>query len=69
MTHNQILQRVWGSEYFGDVQLLRATMRSLRCKLGDDASEPRHIFTDPQSVPYGQGRDPSTGGLLPAGRR
>ena len=30
MTHNQILQRIWGLEYFGDVQLLRATVRNLR---------------------------------------
>ena len=48
MTHGQILQRVWGSEYFGDVQLLRATMRNLRLKLGDDANEPRYIFTEPR---------------------
>ena len=48
MTHDQILQRVWGSEYFGDVQLLRATMRNLRRKLGDDANEPRYIFTEPR---------------------
>ena len=47
MTHDQILQRVWGSEYFDDVQLLRATMRNLRRKLGDDANEPRCIFTEP----------------------
>ena len=48
MTHDQILQRVWGSEYFGDVQLLRATMRNLRRKLGDDAKEPSYIFTEPR---------------------
>ena len=48
MTHDQILQRVWGSEYFGDVQLLRATMRNLRRKLGDDASNPKYIYTEPR---------------------
>ena len=48
MTHDQILQRVWGSEYFGDVQLLRATMRNLRRKLGDNVSDPSYIFTEPR---------------------
>ena len=48
MTHDQILQRVWGSEYSGDIQLLRATMRNLRRKLGDDANNPEYIFTEPR---------------------
>ena len=47
LTHDQILQRVWGSMYSSDVQLVRATMRNLRRKLGDDARKPRYIFTDP----------------------
>ena len=48
MTHDQILQRVWGSGYSGSVQLLRATMRNLRHKLGDDANNPQYIFTEPR---------------------
>ncbi len=48
MTHDQIMQRVWGPVYFGDVQNLRATMRNLRHKLGDDAKIPRYIFTEPR---------------------
>ena len=47
-THDQILQRVWGSGYSGSVQLLRATMRNLRHKLGDDANNPQYIFTEPR---------------------
>ena len=47
MTHDQILQRVWGSRYSSDVQLVRATMRNLRRKLGDDARKSRYIFTEP----------------------
>ncbi len=47
LTHDQILQKVWGLEYSGDVQLVRATMRNLRRKLGDDARRPRYIFTEP----------------------
>ena len=46
MTHDQILQRVWGLGYSGDVQLLRATVRNLRSKLGDSAHNPSYIFTE-----------------------
>ena len=48
LTHGQILERVWGATYTGDVQLLRATMRNLRRKLGDDANVPKYIFTEPR---------------------
>ena len=39
---------VWGSEYSGDGELLRATVKNLRRKLGDDASEPIYFFTEPR---------------------
>jgi len=42
------LQRVWGWEYSGDVDLLRSTVKNLRRKLGDDANDPRYIFTEPR---------------------
>ena len=48
LTHDQVLQRVWGSGYSGDVQLLRAFIRNLRHKLGDDADDPRYIYTEPR---------------------
>jgi len=48
LTHDQILQRVWGPEYSGESQLVRAFIRNLRRKLGDDANNPRYIFTEPQ---------------------
>ena len=48
LTHDQILQRVWGPEYSGESQLVRAFIRNLRRKLGDDAQNPRFIFTEPQ---------------------
>ncbi len=48
MTHDQILERVWGLEFAGDVQLLRATLRNLRRKLGDNATNPKYIFTEPR---------------------
>ena len=48
LTHDQILQRVWGWEYSGDVDLLRSTVKNLRRKLGDDAKDPKYIFTEPR---------------------
>ena len=49
LTHEQILQRVWGAEYTGDEShLLRGIVGRLRRKLGDDANEPSYIFTEPR---------------------
>ena len=48
MTHDQILRRVWGRDYSGESQLLRATVKNLRRKLSDDANDPRYIFTQPR---------------------
>ena len=49
LTHDQILQRVWGKGYSGDDgQLLRVFVAKLRRKLGDDAHDPRYIITVPR---------------------
>ena len=48
LTRDQILKRVWGSEYSGEGDLLRSTIKNLRRKLGDDANDPRYIFTEPR---------------------
>ena len=48
LTHDQILERVWGPEYSGENELLRSAVRNLRRKLGDDAADPRYIFTEPR---------------------
>jgi DNA-binding response OmpR family regulator len=45
MTHDQILQLVWGQEYCGETELVRSMVRRLRSKLGDNAQNPRYIFT------------------------
>ena len=45
LTQDTLLQRVWGSEYVGEAQLLRAYVKSVRRKLGDDARKPRFILT------------------------
>ncbi len=46
LTHDQLLQRVWGAEYEGEPGLLRSFIVLLRRKLGDDARDPRYIFTE-----------------------
>ena len=48
LTRDQILRRVWGSDYSGERDLLRAAVKNLRRKLGDDANDPRYIFTEPR---------------------
>ncbi len=48
MTHRQLLQRVWGTTYSDEVQLLHSMVRNLRRRLGDSADDPRWIV----SVPY-----------------
>ena len=46
LTQDMLLQRVWGSGYSGESQLLRSYIKSLRQKLGDNARKPTYIFTE-----------------------
>ena len=46
MTQDELLHRVWGPEYSGESQLLRAFVKSVRHKLGDNARSPSYIFTE-----------------------
>ncbi len=55
LTRDQLLQRVWGSGYSSESGLLRATVKNLRRKLGDDARDPGYIFTEPR-VGYSMGK-------------
>ncbi len=48
LTHDQLLQRVWGLTYSSDPRLLRAFIKKLRRKLDDDAHDPNYIFTEPR---------------------
>ena len=45
VTSNQLLEKVWGSEYFGDYRVLQVNMCRLRKKLKDNAKNPRFIQT------------------------
>ncbi|MFQ6030485.1 MAG: response regulator transcription factor [Dehalococcoidia bacterium] len=48
LTHDQILEKVWGAEYVGGIDVLRSFIRNLRRKLGDQAQHPHYIFTEPR---------------------
>ena len=40
-----LLEKVWGYEYFGDFRTVDVTVRRLREKIEDDASEPKYVMT------------------------
>ena len=46
LTHDDLLRRVWGSQSGGDARLVRAFVKKLRRKLGDDANNPVYILTE-----------------------
>ena len=48
LTHEQLLERVWGPGYGSDSQPVRTFVKNLRRKVGDNASRPRYIFTEPR---------------------
>jgi two-component system, OmpR family, KDP operon response regulator KdpE len=47
LTHQWLLRRVWGVGYGAESHYLRVYIRALRRKLGDEASAPRLILTEP----------------------
>ena len=44
-TRENLLEIVWGYEYFGDVRAVDVTIRRLREKIEDDPSKPKYIVT------------------------
>ena len=47
LAHDQLLQRVWGPEHSGRPGAVRTFVKNLRRKLGDDADNPKYVFTEP----------------------
>jgi len=45
MERGEILKKVWGGNYFGDVKIVDVNIRRLRIKIEDDASNPKYIQT------------------------
>ncbi|MXZ90400.1 MAG: response regulator [Chloroflexi bacterium] len=48
LTHDHLLQRVWGPERKGEPWLVREVVKRLRHKLDDDAKNPVYILTEPR---------------------
>ena len=53
-SRRQLIDAVWGADWFGDEHLVDVHVGHLRRKLGDDASEPRYVRTV-RGVGYGMG--------------
>ena len=47
LTHNWLLQKVWGPGYGSESNYLRLFVKQLRAKLGDTPAQPRWITTEP----------------------
>ena len=47
MTHQQVLENVWGWEYLDDVDYVRIYVSHVRQKIEPDPSQPRYILTEP----------------------
>ena len=48
MTHELLLRRVWGEGHSGGSGAVRAIVKRLRRKLGDDVEAPAYIFNKPR---------------------
>ena len=44
-SREQLLEEVWGYEYYGDIRTVDVTVRRLREKLEDDPANPKYIMT------------------------
>ena len=45
LSREEILDTVWGHDYFGEVKIVDVNIRRLRKKIEDDATKPTHINT------------------------
>ena len=48
LTYDYLLRHLWRSRSSGGARLVRAFVKKLRRKLGDDARRPTYIFTEPR---------------------
>jgi two-component system KDP operon response regulator KdpE len=70
LTHGWLLDRVWGTGYEGDVDVLRVFVSQLRRQIEEDPRRPRIVVTDSgigyrwlldPSEPLDEGIGPGTG--------
>ena len=55
MTHEALLDKIWGLGHSGSRGSVRTYVKRLRRKLNDDASSPRYVFAEPR-IGYRMGR-------------
>ncbi|MXV89593.1 MAG: response regulator [Acidimicrobiia bacterium] len=48
LTHDQLLQRVWGPGQPGDARPMRTVIKNLRRKLGEETKNPTYVLTVPR---------------------
>ena len=65
LTHEHLLQRVWGEEHSGNSGPVRNIVKRLRRKLGEDAENPVYIHAEP-GVGYRMAESEPTGTEPPA---
>ncbi|MFC1966950.1 response regulator transcription factor [Chloroflexota bacterium] len=58
-TPDQILEKVWGEGYIGELHILRVTMARLRQKLSDNVKDSKYILTRP-GIGYTMMEQPKT---------
>ena len=59
LTYGHLLERVWREKPDADMSPMRTMMAKLRAKLGEDARNPRYVFTEARVgywMPEGEGR-------------
>ena len=65
LTYDTLLRRVWDGRHYGDPKLVRAFIKKLRQKLGDDANKPVYILTQ-RGVGYRMARPDDAKSAIPA---
>ena len=45
LSREEILEKVWGRDYAGDIKVVDVNIRRLRLKIEDDATKPAHVVT------------------------
>ena len=45
ITREELMEKVWGFEYYGDLRTVDVAIRRLREKLEDDPAAPRYLVT------------------------
>lgn len=45
LSRQEILEQVWGKDYYGDIKIVDVNIRRLRMKIEDDPSKPQYIQT------------------------